>query len=39
MGVKGLWALLEPCGRRVNVEALQNKCFAVGGFAAGLSGR
>ena len=31
MGVKGLWPLLEPVGRRVNIEALTNKCLAVGG--------
>ena len=30
MGVQGLWVLLEPVGRRVNIEALTNKCLAVG---------
>lgn len=29
MGVKGLWTLLEPAGRRVNVEALQGRKVAV----------
>ena len=30
MGVQGLWTLIEPCGRRVNIEALTNKRLAVG---------
>jgi hypothetical protein len=30
MGVKGLWPLLEPVGRRISIEALQNKRLAVG---------
>ncbi len=30
MGVHGLWPLLEPVGRRVNIEALTNKRLAVG---------
>ena len=30
MGVTGLWQLLEPVGRRVNIEALTNKRLAVG---------
>ena len=30
MGVQSLWTLLEPCGRRVNIEALTNKRLAVG---------
>lgn len=30
MGVQGLWALLEPVGRRVNIEAISNKRLAVG---------
>lgn len=30
MGVSGLWTLLEPVGRRVNIEAIQNKRLAVG---------
>eukprot|EP00803_Ostreobium_quekettii_P004915 evm.model.scf_615.3 EVM.evm.TU.scf_615.3 scf_615:20234-34220(+) len=29
MGVQGLWPLLEPIGRRINVEALSNKKLAV----------
>ncbi|KAL0021716.1 hypothetical protein WJX79_006455 [Trebouxia sp. C0005] len=29
MGVQGLWPLLEPVGRRVNIEALTNKRLAV----------
>ncbi len=30
MGVKGLWELLEPIGRRVNIETLTHKRLAVG---------
>jgi XPG N-terminal domain len=30
MGVKDLWHLLEPVGRRINIEALTNKQLAVG---------
>ncbi len=30
MGVHQLWSLLEPVGRRVNIEALRNKKLAVG---------
>lgn len=30
MGVTGLWTLLEPVGRRINIEALRNKRMAVG---------
>ena len=30
MGVHSLWTLLEPVGRRVNIEAIQNKRLAVG---------
>lgn len=30
MGVQGLWTLLEPVGRRVNIEALCHKLLAVG---------
>lgn len=30
MGVQGLWVLLEPVGRRVNIEALTNKRLAIG---------
>lgn len=29
MGVKGLWPLLEPMGRRVNIESLAGKRLAV----------
>ena len=29
MGVKGLWTLLEPCGRRIDVHALRGKKLAV----------
>eukprot|EP00884_Botryococcus_braunii_P002641 jgi/Botrbrau1/12378/Bobra.0084s0003.2 len=29
MGVKDLWQLLEPVGRRINIEALTNKQLAV----------
>eukprot|EP00887_Chlorella_sp_A99_P002071 scaffold21.g2071.t1 len=29
MGVKSLWTLLEPVGRRINIEALRNKRMAV----------
>lgn len=30
MGVHGLWPLLEPVGRRINIEAITNKRLAVG---------
>ena len=30
MGVQSLWQLLEPVGRRVNIEAIANKKLAVG---------
>ena len=30
MGVKGLWTLLEPVGRRIDVEAISSKRLAVG---------
>ena len=29
MGVKGLWPLLEPCGRRIDVQALRGKKLAI----------
>lgn len=29
MGVQGLWQLLEPVGRRVNIETISNKRLAV----------
>lgn len=32
MGVTGLWELLEPVGRRVNIEAISNKRLAVGEY-------
>lgn len=34
MGVQGLWPLLEPVGRRVNIDALANKKLAVGEWLA-----
>lgn len=34
MGVKDLWQLLEPVGRRINIEALTNKQLAVGAIIA-----
>ena len=30
MGVNGLWKLLEPVGRPVTLESLENKTLAVG---------
>lgn len=30
MGVHGLWKLLEPAGKPVPVETLENKVLAVG---------
>lgn len=30
MGVQGLWSLLEPVGRRVDIRAISNKKLAVG---------
>ena len=32
MGVTGLWPLLEPVGRRVNIETLAGKKVAIGEF-------
>ena len=32
MGVTNLWALLEPCGRRIDVQALRGKRVAVGEY-------
>jgi DNA excision repair protein ERCC-5 len=29
MGVKDLWQLLSPVGRRVSIETLENKTIAV----------
>ena len=34
MGVQSLWTLLEPVGRRINIEALANKRLAVGVWVA-----
>ena len=39
MGVTGLWPLLEPVGRRINVEALSNKRLAIGVWRAGKGRR
>ena len=30
MGVTGLWTLLEPAGKPVPLESLENKILAVG---------
>lgn len=30
MGVSGLWTLLEPVGKRVNIKSLAGKTLAVG---------
>lgn len=30
MGVHGLWKLLEPTGKTINHEALENKVLAIG---------
>lgn len=30
MGVTGLWSLLEPAGKPVPLESLENKVLAVG---------
>lgn len=40
MGVKGLWTLLEPVGRRIDIEAISNKRLAVGKkiLAVGIAG-
>ena len=32
MGVSGLWTLLEPCGRRIDIKALRGKRLAIGTF-------
>lgn len=32
MGVTGLWRLIEPAGKPVPVETLENKVLAVGGL-------
>ena len=34
MGVTGLWPLLEPVGRRINIQALAGKCLAIGACTA-----
>ena len=30
MGVIGLWSLLDPAGKPVSLESLENKILAVG---------
>ena len=30
MGVIGLWSLLEPAGKPVSLESLENKILAIG---------
>jgi len=30
MGVTGLWSLLEPAGKPIPLESLENKILAVG---------
>jgi DNA excision repair protein ERCC-5 len=30
MGVKGLWTLIEPAGKPIPLESLQNKILAIG---------
>ena len=37
MGVTGLWQLLEPVGRRVNIETLTNKRLAIGVHLVGVT--
>jgi hypothetical protein len=32
MGVHGLWTLLEPVGRRIDIQAISNKRLAVGEY-------
>jgi hypothetical protein len=32
MGVHGLWTLLEPVGRRIDIQAISNKRLAVGAW-------
>ena len=32
MGVHGLWSLLEPVGKPVPLETLENKVLAVGNY-------
>ena len=34
MGVHGLWTLLEPVGRRIDIQAISNKRLAVGEYHA-----
>ena len=38
MGVTGLWALLEPVGRRISIESLAQKRLAVGEGRVHLGG-
>jgi 5'-3' exonuclease len=33
MGVTNLWAVLEPCGRRIDIKVLRNKKLAVGALS------
>lgn len=33
MGVHGLWRLIEPSGKPVPLESLENKILAVGRFS------
>ena len=33
MGVIGLWSLLEPAGKPVSLESLENKILAIGKFS------
>lgn len=30
MGVQNLWTLLEPVGKRINIDSLKNKKLAIG---------
>jgi hypothetical protein len=30
MGVTGLWGIIEPAGKPISLEALENKTLAVG---------
>ena len=33
MGVQGLWSVLEPAGKPVALESLENKVLAVGNLS------
>ncbi len=39
MGVTQLWDLLAPVGRRINIEAIQNKRLAIGEIPCRLNRR